>query len=77
VIEQITKQKLPAGFQTAEFLLEHGMIDLIVPRSDLRSTLVTLLDLYARSSRSAPNLAALPDHPEPDLAPIGVETGDG
>ena len=33
VIEQITKQKLPEGFQTAEFLLEHGMIDLIVERA--------------------------------------------
>jgi acetyl-CoA carboxylase carboxyl transferase subunit beta len=48
VIEQITKQKLPEGFQTAEFLLEHGMIDLIVERPVLHSTLVTLLDHYAR-----------------------------
>ncbi|MDQ3780516.1 MAG: acetyl-CoA carboxylase, carboxyltransferase subunit beta [Chloroflexota bacterium] len=47
VIEQITKQKLPAGFQTAEFLLEHGMIDLIVERSNLRPSLARLLDLYA------------------------------
>ena len=35
VIEQIIKQKLPEGFQTAEFLLEHGMIDGIVPRPEL------------------------------------------
>jgi acetyl-CoA carboxylase carboxyl transferase subunit beta len=48
VIEQITKQKLPEGFQTAEFLLEHGMIDLIVERPTLRSTLVRLLDHYGR-----------------------------
>ena len=47
VIEQITKQKLPAGFQTAEFLLDHGMIDAIVPRLELRSRLVQLLDLSA------------------------------
>ncbi len=46
VIEQITRQKLPEGFQTAEFLLEHGMIDMIVPRMDLRSTLATLLRHY-------------------------------
>ncbi len=46
VIEQITKQKLPDGFQTAEFLLEHGMIDLIVERSDLKSTIGKLLGLY-------------------------------
>lgn len=44
VIEQITKQKLPPGFQTAEFLLEHGMIDLIVARQHLRDTVVKLID---------------------------------
>jgi acetyl-CoA carboxylase carboxyl transferase subunit beta len=44
VIEQITKQKLPPGFQTAEFLIEHGMIDLIVARASLRDTLVKLID---------------------------------
>ena len=48
VIEQITKQKLPERFQTAEFLLEHGMIDLIVERPVLRLTLVRLLDHYGR-----------------------------
>jgi acetyl-CoA carboxylase carboxyl transferase subunit beta len=46
VIEQITKQKLPEGFQTAEFLLDHGMIDFIVERPNLRSQLTTLTDLY-------------------------------
>jgi acetyl-CoA carboxylase carboxyl transferase subunit beta len=50
VIEQITKQKLPEGFQTAEFLLAHGMIDLIVERPALRGTLTTLLDHYARAT---------------------------
>src|SRR6476661_9818690 len=44
VIEQITKQKLPPGFQTAEFLLQHGMIDLIVARAGLRDTIVKLID---------------------------------
>ena len=48
VIEQITKQKLPEGFQTAEFLLSHGMIDLIVDRTDLKRTLIELLNHYAR-----------------------------
>ena len=54
VVEQITKQKLPEGFQTAEFLLEHGLLDLIVPRRALRDTLATLLRLYARA-RPAPD----------------------
>lgn len=48
VIEQITRQKLPEGFQRAEFQLEHGMLDLIVPRRELRDTLATLLRLYTR-----------------------------
>lgn len=47
VIEQITRQKLPDGFQTAEFLLEHGMIDMVCRRSDLPATLSLLLLHYA------------------------------
>jgi acetyl-CoA carboxylase carboxyl transferase subunit beta len=47
VIEQITRQKLPEGFQTAEFLLEHGMIDMIVPRGELPERLGALLRHYA------------------------------
>jgi acetyl-CoA carboxylase carboxyl transferase subunit beta len=46
VIEQITRLKLPEGFQTAEFLLDHGMIDMIVPRPELRPTLGRLLHHY-------------------------------
>ena len=57
VIEQITKQKLPEGFQTAEFLLEHGMIDLIVERASFRGTLVTLVDHYARARAPRPRAA--------------------
>jgi len=49
VIEQITKQKLPDGFQTAEFFLDHGMIDLIVDRASLRRRLADLLDHYAQA----------------------------
>ncbi len=46
VIEQTIRQKLPEGFQTAEFQLQHGMIDAIVPRRELRDFLATLLALY-------------------------------
>ncbi|MBI5676116.1 MAG: acetyl-CoA carboxylase carboxyltransferase subunit beta [Nitrospirae bacterium] len=45
VIEQTIKQQLPENFQTAEFLLEHGMIDMIVNRKDLRQTIIRLLFL--------------------------------
>jgi len=50
VIEQITRQKLPEGFQTAEFLLEHGMVDLIVPRAELPATLTSLLRHYSTAA---------------------------
>jgi len=47
LIEQIMRQKLPAGFQTAEFMLDHGMIDMVVERSQMRPTLARLIRLYA------------------------------
>jgi acetyl-CoA carboxylase carboxyl transferase subunit beta len=47
VIEQTIKQQLPAGFQRAEFLLEHGMVDMIVPRKDMRTALGHILDFFA------------------------------
>jgi acetyl-CoA carboxylase carboxyl transferase subunit beta len=45
VIEQTIRQKLPEGFQTAEFLMDHGLVDAITPRQDLRPTLGRLLRL--------------------------------
>jgi acetyl-CoA carboxylase carboxyl transferase beta subunit/acetyl-CoA carboxylase carboxyl transferase alpha subunit len=49
VIEQTIRQKLPDGFQTAGFLLEHGMLDLVEPRESLRRTIRNLLELHARA----------------------------
>lgn len=48
VIEQTIKQKLPDTFQTAEFLLEHGFLDMVVNRSDLKKTLSSILSFYNR-----------------------------
>ena len=45
VIEQTIGQKLPEGFQRAEFLLEHGFLDAVVPRKELKSFISTSLDL--------------------------------
>jgi acetyl-CoA carboxylase carboxyl transferase subunit beta len=45
VIEQTIRQKLPAGFQRSEFLLEHGMLDMVVDRRELKATLVRTLRL--------------------------------
>ena len=46
VIEQTMKQKLPEGFQSSEFLLEHGFIDKIVERKDMKHTLANLLRMH-------------------------------
>ena len=46
VIEQTIRQELPEGFQRSEFLLEHGMIDKIVSRKELKNTIVTLLRAF-------------------------------
>jgi acetyl-CoA carboxylase carboxyl transferase subunit beta len=58
VIEQITKQKLPAEAQRSAFLLEHGMVDLVVQRRELRPTLTRLLRLYAAVPRPSAISAA-------------------
>jgi acetyl-CoA carboxylase carboxyl transferase subunit beta len=53
VIQQTIRQDLPEGFQRSEFLLEHGMIDMIVPRDELRRTLEGLLDFMCARAASA------------------------
>jgi len=45
VIEQTIRQKLPEGFQRSEFLLEHGMLDMVVDRRELKKALVRSLQL--------------------------------
>jgi acetyl-CoA carboxylase carboxyl transferase subunit beta len=45
VIEQTIRQKLPEGFQRSEFLLEHGFLDAVVPRKDLKGFIANVLDL--------------------------------
>jgi acetyl-CoA carboxylase carboxyl transferase subunit beta len=45
VIEQTIREKLPEGFQRAEYLLEHGMLDMVVHRRDLKETLGRLIIL--------------------------------
>ena len=46
VIEQTIRQKLPAGFQKSEFLLEHGMLDAIVSRKEMKDYLVNALGFF-------------------------------
>ena len=51
VIEQTIRQKLPEGFQRAEFLKSHGFVDMIVARTELKSTLAKLLELHLRREK--------------------------
>ena len=52
VIEQTIKQKLPEGFQRAEFLLEHGMLDAVVERKDLRDFILHSLDFMSQNGKA-------------------------
>jgi acetyl-CoA carboxylase carboxyl transferase subunit beta len=45
VIEQTVREKLPEGFQRAEYLLEHGILDMVVKRGDMRETLARVISL--------------------------------
>jgi acetyl-CoA carboxylase carboxyl transferase subunit beta len=51
VIEQTIKQKLPEGFQRSEFLLQHGMLDAVVDRRELRSYIINALGFMMRDAK--------------------------
>ena len=53
MIEQTVRQKLPEGFQRAEFLLDKGAVDLIVDRRELRDRLAALLTMLSRQPAAA------------------------
>ena len=53
VIEQTIREKLPEGFQRAEYLLEHGMIDMVVPRAELKEKLTLLVSYLAPEAKAA------------------------
>ncbi len=65
VIEQTIRQKLPEGFQRSEFLVEHGMLDLVVDRRDMKAALCRALRF----------MRAEPGQPEPQPVAVGVLTG--
>jgi acetyl-CoA carboxylase carboxyl transferase subunit beta len=52
VIQETIRQPLPEGFQRSEFLLDHGMVDLVAERKDLRETLQRLLAFFAEPVES-------------------------
>ena len=53
VIKDTTQSELPPGFQTAEFLLDHGLIDSIVPRKEMKDRLIFYLDFMMQGHRPA------------------------
>ena len=72
VIEETIREKLPEGFQRAEYLLEHGMIDQVVPRAELHATLGRIIGLLRDPNRSAESAeTALPI--EAEALPGGAE----
>ncbi|MBX3535742.1 MAG: acetyl-CoA carboxylase, carboxyltransferase subunit beta [Xanthobacteraceae bacterium] len=58
VIEQTIREKLPAGFQRAEYLRDHGMVDIVVHRHEMRKTLARLCRLMTKAPAATPALAA-------------------
>jgi acetyl-CoA carboxylase carboxyl transferase subunit beta len=62
VIEQTIREKLPDGFQRAEYLMEHGMVDMVVSRLDLKSTIARLLKILTKTPEEANAL-------EPEILP--------
>jgi acetyl-CoA carboxylase carboxyl transferase subunit beta len=67
VIEQTIRQQLPPGFQRSEFLLEHGMVDMVVQRKDLKATLTRALRWFARGADPARRTGKVGDIVELEL----------
>src|SRR5207237_5047597 len=69
VIEETIREKLPEGFQRAEYLYEHGMVDQVVPRGELHATLARILSLLREphhgqaAAEILPPLAVAPQPP--------------
>lgn len=70
VVEQTLREKLPEDFQTAEYLLQHGFVDAIVPRTQLKPTLARLVRLHQ------PVAATHLPHQLTDIRPLSITTPD-
>ena len=74
VIEQTIREKLPDGFQRAEYLKEHGMVDMVVHRHDLKATVARLSRLFTKAP-GRPAAMPTPVGPEPVTAAAAEPTG--
>jgi acetyl-CoA carboxylase carboxyl transferase subunit beta len=59
VIEQTIREKLPDGFQRSEYLKEHGMVDMVVHRHDLKPTIARLSRLFMKAPAAAPTASTI------------------
>jgi acetyl-CoA carboxylase carboxyl transferase subunit beta len=75
VIEQTVREKLPEGFQRAEYLLQHGIVDMVVPRAEMRATLARLIGLLRLPERPAPGDEPFVEEEAPTATPA-VEGGE-
>ena len=73
VIEETLRERLPEGFQRAEYLREHGMVDMVVHRKDMNRTLGEMLSILMQRSPSA---ELVPLTPEPALVDAGNEVAE-
>ncbi|WP_135466739.1 acetyl-CoA carboxylase, carboxyltransferase subunit beta [Crenalkalicoccus roseus] len=73
VIEQTVREKLPEGFQRAEYLLEHGILDMVVRRSEMRATLARLIGLLRMPEAAAEVAEGEPVPALPPPAPAGAQ----
>jgi len=79
VIEQTIREKLPKGFQRSEYLYEHGMVDMVVHRHNLRATIGSLAGILTRAEPSAAlaGTQAITDRSSLRDAALAAETDDG
>jgi acetyl-CoA carboxylase carboxyl transferase subunit beta len=79
VIEQTLREKLPEDFQTSEYLLKHGFVDVIIPRTQLKRTLANLISLHQPFFPVLPTLNAEPKHTEKEMilnTPLETNSGE-
>ncbi|MDG5495678.1 MULTISPECIES: acetyl-CoA carboxylase, carboxyltransferase subunit beta [Azospirillaceae] len=81
VIESTIRETLPEGFQRSEYLLDHGMVDMVVHRKELRETLARVIDLLRRPGPGAEIVRMPrgdgPDRGGPSRKPVSIKGGAG
>ncbi|MGN6467175.1 MAG: acetyl-CoA carboxylase, carboxyltransferase subunit beta [Rhizobiaceae bacterium] len=75
VIEQTLREKLPEGFQRSEYLMKHGMVDMIVARQELKTTIARLLKMMLKLPNGVAEAEAAEEAPMPPEAPVDAQAG--